>query len=140
MISGWHTISGCRNWAEKVQTCECWLRRAISIRRHLPSPGVAGRGLSREAGVSGGAGGVEGRKAERNYACHQPVREAAEALALGANTIRENLADIYPDDGTLRERKERYVSDQQPDEIFVVLVREEDGSDAGEASSRTDGA
>ncbi len=68
------------------------------------------------------------------------MREAAEALALGANAVGENFADIYPDDGTLREREERDVSNQQPDEIFLVLVREEDGSDSGEAGSRTDGA
>jgi len=32
------------------------------------------------------------------------------------------------------------VRNEQPNQIFVVLVREEDGSDSSEARSRTDSA
>ena len=90
-------------------------------------------------GIAAGLCG-ERRKAERNYACHEPVREAAEALSLGANTIGENFADVNPNDGALGKRKKRDVRDEQPDKIFVVPVGEEDGGDSGEAGSGADGA
>src|SRR5215469_17667650 len=62
-------------------------------------------------------------KCERNDGVHDPVRRAAQALALGAHAIRENFADVYPDHCALRNGEESDVRDEEPEQIALMLVR-----------------
>src|SRR5580704_11985448 len=76
---------------------------------------------------------------ERDGAVHEPVREAAEALAFGADLIGENFTDVNPDDGALRKREEGNEADEEPDEEALVLLREENVGDAAETKRGADG-
>src|SRR5438270_12286364 len=68
------------------------------------------------------------------------MREAAEALTFGAYLVREDFADVHPNDGALRERKEPDVADQQPYQQVLVASGKEYGGNSGETYSRSDGA
>ena len=57
---------------------------------------------------------------------HDPVGEAAQALALGAHPVGEDFAEVDPDDRALREGEEGDEADQQPDQQVLVLAGEED--------------
>ena len=43
---------------------------------------------------------------------HAPVRGAAQSLSARSHGRREDLAEVHPDDGALREREETYEGDQ----------------------------
>ena len=66
--------------------------------------------------------------------------EAAEALALGAHQVGEDLAEVDPDDGALRKGEEADEADEQPDEELFAGSGGEDDGDAGEADGGAGGA
>ena len=71
---------------------------------------------------------------------HKPVRETAQALALGPHRIGENFREVNPDDGALGEGEKRDVADQQPDQKALVLAGEENYRDSGQTERGADGA
>ena len=52
---------------------------------------------------------------KRDDRVHDPVRGRAEALALGSDAVGEDLCDVDPDDGSLGDREEEDVADEEPD-------------------------
>ena len=63
--------------------------------------------------------------------------EAPEALALGANQIREYFAEVNPNDGALRECERSDKSDQQPEQQFRALAGCENHGDPSQADRRS---
>ena len=60
----------------------------------------------------------------------------ADALALGADVVGKDFADVDPDDRALRERKEGDIGNQQPDQRARMRVRREDPGHARQATGR----
>jgi hypothetical protein len=89
-------------------------------------------GGEKHEGIAAGFCGHH-RKNKGDYAVHEPVGEASEALTLGANAIGENLADVDPDNGALRKSEARDVADKQPHQQLFVVSRQENRGYTGEA-------
>ena len=86
------------------------------------------------AGIPG-----EDRKGPGDNHGHEPMCGTAQRLSLGANGIREDLADIDPDDGTLPERVADDVTDEQPEKHTVMGGTAENPGYAGERYTGANG-
>ena len=64
--------------------------------------------------------------------------EAAQALPFRPHSVGEHLADVDPDNCSLREREECDVADQEPHQEVLVVTSEEDHGNPGQTRSRTD--
>src|SRR5260221_3162830 len=68
------------------------------------------------------------------------MRGTAEALSFCANAGGKDFAEIDPDYRALRDGKKSDVKEQQPKQVVLMSVHEEDGGDAGEADGSANGA
>src|SRR5258708_4446387 len=66
---------------------------------------------------------------------HHPMRRTSQPLSLRAHPIRENFPDIHPNHRSLRNRKERDVRHQQPQQRTLVALRVENPRDSEKAQS-----
>src|ERR1017187_6738114 len=83
----------------------------------------------------GGAGQVgHQREGEGDDGVHDPVGEAAEALALGADQVGKHFAEVDPDDGALREGEETDEADEQPDQELLALSGGKDDGHTGQTN------
>src|ERR1039458_2287567 len=78
------------------------------------SPNSCSRRLCKKGKRQRAGGGGDHRKQKRDQRIHDPVRGAAQALALRAHAIGKDLAQLEPDHGALREREEADEAYQQP--------------------------
>src|SRR5579875_1036690 len=79
-----------------------------------------------------GVGG-DYRKAEGDDGVHDPVRGAAETLALGADVGGEDLGDVDPDDRALGDREEHDEGDKERQQQRKMLAAKKDIRHTGEA-------
>src|ERR1022692_1362477 len=89
----------------------------------------------------GGAGQVgHQREGEGDDGVHDPMGEAAEALALGADQVGKHFAEVDPDDGALREGEETDEADEQPDQELLALSGGKDDGHTGQTNGGAGGA
>ena len=65
------------------------------------------------------------------------MSEAPEALALGADQIREHFTEVNPNDGALRECERSDKSDQQPEQQLRAFAGCENHGDPSQADRRS---
>src|ERR1700719_1061800 len=68
------------------------------------------------------------------------MRKAAETLPLRSNGVREDLADVNPNDCSLREREKTDETSQKPQKKAAVTAGEKHPSHAGQGSGTSDGS
>ena len=71
---------------------------------------------------------------------HDPVGGGAEALALGADVGGEDLAEVDPDDGTLRDGEEDDEADEQREQQRLVAPVPKMTATPARADAAADGA